>query len=120
MTEPRGAGAVPNALIIMSFNNATLEERFATFASPVELARGDERAGVEDLRVSGVLTEARLLEAPAWVYPGKNHVAGRPIQLSLDIEWGQSRHAWVWPVEWRELVGRFYKAKLEAGTRVPC
>lgn len=112
-------GVVPNAQIIMSLNNATLEERFATFASPVELGRGDEKASVEDLRASGVLTEARLLEAPAWVYPGKNYMAGRPIKLSMDIEWDQAREIWIWPVEWRELVGRFYKAKLEARTRVP-
>ncbi|KAH3919523.1 hypothetical protein HBH56_015420 [Parastagonospora nodorum] len=110
-------GAIPNAQVIMSLHHTTLEERFATFVSPVELGCGDERASVENLRASGVLTEARLLEAPAWVYLGKNYMAGRSIPLPMDIEWNQAKHRWVWPVEWRVLVGRFYKAKLEARTR---
>lgn len=110
-------GAIPNAQIIMSFNHTTLKERFATFVSPVELGRGNERASVEDFRASGVLTEARLLEAPAWVYTGKSYMAGRPIRLSMDVEWDETRQRWVWPVDWRELVGRFYEAKLDARMR---
>jgi hypothetical protein len=112
-------GTIPNAQIIMSFAHMTSEERFVTFISPVELGYGDERESVEELRVSGVLPKARLLEAPAWVYLGKNYMAGRPLRLAMDIEWDRTRQQWVWSVEWRKLVSRFYRAKLEARTRVP-
>jgi hypothetical protein len=91
-TTPRcWPGAVPKAQIIMSFDNMALNERYATFISPMKLKHGEERASVEELRVSGVLPKARLLEAPAWVYPSKSYMAGRPLHMPMDIEWGDSR-----------------------------
>jgi hypothetical protein len=103
----------------MSFENMALNERFATFISPVELRHGEERASVEELRVSGVLPKARLLEASAWVYPSKNYMAGRPLQLTMGIGWDGSRKQWVWQVEWRKLISRFYKAKMQVRAQTP-
>lgn len=107
-------GTIPKAQIVMSYDHTTPDRRFATFVSPLELEDGNDKTSVEVLRASGVLTKARLLEAPAWVYTSKNYMAGRPLQLPIDIEWEEARKRWIWPVEWMKLISRFYQAKMEA------
>jgi hypothetical protein len=108
-------GAIPGAQMIMTFDGTTPEGYFAIFLSPLELIKhGEDRVSVEDLRSSGVLPETRLLEATAWVYPSKNYMAGRPLQISSNIEWDEASKRWIWLVEWRKLVSRFYVARIEA------
>jgi hypothetical protein len=106
-------GAIPRAQMIMAFDSTTSDGRFATFLSPLELEHYQDRVSVEELRSSGVLTKARLLEAPIWVHPSNNYMAGRPLQILLNTEWDEGSKRWVWLVEWRKLVSRFYVAKVE-------
>jgi hypothetical protein len=109
-------GAIPGAQMIMAFDGTTSDGCFATFVSLLELRHGEDRVSVEELRSSGVLPKARLLEAAAWVHPSKNYMAGRSLQIPSTIEWDEASKRWIWLVEWRKLISRFYVAKIEART----
>lgn len=80
------SGAVPNAQIVMCFDGTGLNGRNASFLSSIVLRRGEEGVTAERLKALDILPKARLLEAPAWVYLGKNTMTGRPLPIPKNIE----------------------------------
>jgi hypothetical protein len=112
-------GIISKAQIVMSFESADAEINIATFVSPLSIKDGVVSTSVEELRTSNMLPTARLLEAPAWVYANNHYMMGTRLQLPMDIEWDEERKRWVWQLEWKILLSRFYKAKLDGREKRP-
>jgi hypothetical protein len=113
------SGVIPKAQIVMSFESADAENNIATFISPLGIIDGAVTTSIEELRASDMLPTARLLEAPAWVHANNHYMAGTRLQLPMNIEWDEERKIWIWLVEWKSLLSRFYKAKMDGRRKKP-
>ncbi|KAH7409987.1 hypothetical protein DE146DRAFT_674789 [Phaeosphaeria sp. MPI-PUGE-AT-0046c] len=107
-------GTIPKAELIMALDRAKSDNKLAAFVSPTELKYEDRVKSVEELKDSDTLPKARMVEAKAWVFVDKSYISGRSLQLSRYIEWDEQSKRWVWQLEWRDLISRFYKSKIEA------
>jgi hypothetical protein len=112
-------GIIPNAQIIMCFESADAENKMATFISPLTIKDGEDTTSIKELRASNILPTARLLEAPAWVYANNHYMTGTRLQLPMNIEWNEGKKRWVWEVEWKSLLSRFYKTKIDGRGKKP-
>jgi hypothetical protein len=107
-------GAILNSQLVMTPARVAPDGCYVTFVSPLELRNRSDVQNVHELKENGWLPKERLMKATTWVYMNQNFMSGRPLQLIKDIEWDEQEKRWVWQVEWRQLVGRFYRAKMEA------
>lgn len=106
--------AIHNAQIVMVFDGVSSDGRYAVFVSPDAVMVENELKSVECLKETNVLPQKRLQEAPAWVFVNKNHMAGSSIKIPPGIDWHVERKVWVYKVEWKTLVSKFYGAKKPA------
>lgn len=104
-------GPIPGAQIVMSFDHITPDQRYVVFKSPVALKDGAELRTVEELRETSVLPKERLQDAPAWVHVNNNPLTGLSMDVPANIEWDATSKVWIWRVDWRRLVSKFYEAK---------
>ena len=97
--------------MIMSFDHVTPDQRYAVFRSPAALKDGLESKSVEELKDASVLTKERLQTAKPWVYLNNSLVTGHSIEVQESIDWDDTRKVWIWKVDWRQLMNKFYQAK---------
>ncbi|KAF2134885.1 hypothetical protein P153DRAFT_380697 [Dothidotthia symphoricarpi CBS 119687] len=102
---------IPKAQITMAFNRLSADRRHVVLVSPVILTDGANIKSVEELKNTSALSKERLEAAPAWVSMNKNSLAGLSMRLPMCIEWDEVQKIWVWQVEWRTFVTRFYEKK---------
>jgi hypothetical protein len=68
-------------------------------------------ASMEHLKTTGVLSQQRLEEAVMWVSIGCSRAQATPMDIVKNIEWNKIEGIWVWNVEWKELVNRYFEIK---------
>lgn len=107
---------IPKAQITMTFNRFNAKQRRIVLASPTTLTDGANTKTVEELRNTSALSKERLEAAPAWVNLNKNPLAGLSMHLPICVEWDEAAKVWLWELEWRPLVTRFFVMKNEKRT----
>ncbi|KAH8724505.1 hypothetical protein GQ44DRAFT_827461 [Phaeosphaeriaceae sp. PMI808] len=109
--------AIPSAQILMSFERLAADQCYAIFVSPLEIKDRDMTKSVEELRATNALPRERLIKAPTWVYANNNYMAGRIMAMRMGIDWDAERRRWIWQVDWRTLITRHYRTRMEARTK---
>jgi hypothetical protein len=66
---------------------------------------------MEHLKTTGVLSQQRLEEAVMWVSIGCSRAQATPMDISKSVEWDEIENIWVWDVEWKELVNKYFEIK---------
>lgn len=79
--------------------------------SPVVVKDRSGERTVEELKNAETLTKERLEEAPAYVNMSLRSFAGVRVDIPVRVSWNEVKKIWIWSVEWRKLLSRFYAAK---------
>lgn len=63
------------------------------------------------LNETGVLSQQRLEEAVMWVSIECSRAKATPLKIEKKISWDEEGNVWVWKVDWKELVERYFEVK---------
>ena len=110
---------IPGAQLVMAYVRLSEDKRLVRLESPVLVKDRNGVKTLKELRETGVLPKQRLEEAPANVNLSAHPMAGLTIEVPVKVDWDEARKLWVWEVEWRCLLGRFFEAKDRQGRRWP-
>lgn len=111
-------GNPPHTQIFMEFDKFISDQRFALFISPVMLRKGGQMWSVEELREKNILPRERLMTSYFRVHVDNDIVVGQSLKIPKHIDWDSERKVWVWKIEWKPLVVRFYGAKIQARSKM--
>lgn len=109
---------IPTAQIIFTLDQFTSNKRSVILKTPRELKDKSGIRTVDELRTSLVLVIERLEAATPWVYFNNNQMTGAPMEIPPSIEWDDERKIWVWQIDWKRLISRFYWAKEKARAKM--
>ncbi|KAK7183391.1 uncharacterized protein CC84DRAFT_1206930 [Paraphaeosphaeria sporulosa] len=108
---------VPGAEVTLHCENPDAESRRVVLSTPKALPSGDT---IEQLTASGALTKERLDEAAAWMWFGKQRTRGvNVVTINKDIRWNEEEKVWVWSVEWKAFVNKYFGAKRASRRTLP-
>lgn len=110
---------LPGAQMVMRYARLGDDKSKVRLESPVLVRDWRGEMTLELLRETGVLPKQRLEEAPANVNMSRHTMAGVAVDLPVRVEWDDGLKVWVWEVEWRGLLSRFFEAKERQGKRWP-
>lgn len=110
---------IPGSQLKMTYKQLSEDERRIFLESPVVLKDRSSEKTVEELREAYTLPKERLEEAPAYVSMSTHSFTGLTIDVPVRVDWDGMRKIWVWELDWRMLLSRFYDAKERQGKRWP-
>jgi hypothetical protein len=97
----------------MSFNGLSSDGRYIYFRSPSVLNEGTRVESVEELKNTSVLPLKRLEAATVWVHFTQNQLTGLQMHVPRHVSWNGEQGAWIWKLEWKNLITQFYEKKRE-------
>ncbi|KAI4945182.1 hypothetical protein J4E91_008160 [Alternaria rosae] len=104
---------IPRAQMSMLFNGLSSDGRYVYFKSPSVLSEGTCVESVEELKNTSVLPLERLEAAAVWVHFTQNQLTGLQMHVPRHVSWNGEQGAWIWKLEWKNLITQFYEKKRE-------
>jgi len=104
---------IPRAQMNMSPNGLSSDGRYIYFRSPSVLSEGTRVESVEELKNTSVLPLERLEAATVWVHFTQNQLTGLQMHVPRHVSWDREQGAWIWKLEWKNLMTQFYEKKRE-------
>ncbi|KAJ4992224.1 hypothetical protein SVAN01_02243 [Stagonosporopsis vannaccii] len=102
---------IPGSQLVMSYTGLSEDKKRLRLQSPTVVKDRNSEKTLEELRDAGTLPKERLEEAPTNVNMSTHPMASLTIKLPVHVDWDEEQKIWVWEVEWRDLLGRFFDAK---------
>ena len=110
---------IPGSQLVMAYGQLSEDGTRVRMESPkVVKDRGSNRT-LEELKDAGTLPKERLEEAPTNVNMSAHPMAALTIKLPVHVDWDEGQKIWVWEIEWRKVLSRFYEAKDKQSKRWP-
>lgn len=110
---------IPASQLKLTYTRLGEDGQHLRLESPSVLKDASSERTVEELKDTGILSKERLEEAPAYVSMSSMSFAGATIDMPVRIDWDTTRKIWVWDIEWRSLLSRFYVEKEKQVNRWP-
>ena len=110
---------IPGSQLKMTYSRLSEDGRHLRLESSTVIKDKSSEKTLEELKDIGTLPKERLTEAPAYISMSSMSFTGATIELPVQVDWDAVRKIWIWDVEWRRLLGRFYAEKEKQGNRWP-
>lgn len=110
---------IPGSQLVMTYKGLSKDEKRLRLESSIVVKDRNSEKTLEELRDVGTLPKERLEEAPTNVNLSNHPMASLTIKLPVHVDWDEVRKLWIWDVEWRSLLSRFFDAKDKQGNRWP-
>lgn len=111
--------AIPGSQLVMAYARLSQDGNRVHLVSPTVVQDRNGERTIEELRNTGILPKERLEEAPTNVNMSTHPMASLTVKLRVEVEWNEVKKRWVWDVEWRSVLSRFFDAKDRQGKRWP-
>ena len=110
---------IPGSQLVMAYTRLSEDGNQLRLESPIMVKDRNSEKTLEELRAAGTLPKERLEEAPTNVNMSTHPMAALPIKLPVQADWDDAQKVWVWEIDWRNLLSRFFDAKDKQSKRWP-
>ena len=110
---------IPNSQLVMAYGQLNEDGTRVRMESPKMVKDRSSNRTLEELKDAGTLPKERLEEAPTNVNMSAHPMAALTIKLPVHVDWDEGQKIWVWEIEWRKVLSRFYEAKDKQSKRWP-